>query len=296
MKFSRGEKVFDGFLMTAFLLVAFIFLFPFWHVLVLSFNEGQDALRGGIYFWPRQLTLGNYRLLFNNDEIVTAYKITIFRTVIGAVSQTFITAMVAFALSRRELPGRGILITILFITMLFSGGLIPFYLLLRDLHLINSFWVYVIPGLFSVWTMIIMKTVFMEFPPSLVESAMIDGAGYFRVFIQILLPLSMPVMATMFLFSAVGNWNDWFAGAFFVTNSRLQPLQTYLQRLLNMSMNAGVGQNASVKNIAAADIVKITPKSLRMATIMVVVIPITLVYPFLQRYFVKGVMIGSMKE
>lgn len=299
-KSTQGEKIFGLINTIGMIILAFLFVYPFWYILILSLNEGQDALKGGIYWWPRALTLGNYAVVFNDSTIINAFTISILRTLIGTIGSIFITSMVAYGLSRKELPGRNTLITIFFITMLFGGGLIPYYLQLMKLGLINNFWVYIIPGLFSVWNMIVMKTSFKNnIPESLIESMRIDGSGYFRVYFNLILPLSLPLLAALSLFTAVGHWNDWFSGAFFVNNLKLQPLQTYLQRVMS-TMEAtrmiSATQMNSIRNAQMYNPAAITTRSVRMATIMVTTLPILFVYPFLQRYFIKGVMIGSIKE
>ncbi|WP_214630687.1 carbohydrate ABC transporter permease [Paenibacillus agaridevorans] len=282
------------------LLFSFLCAYPMWYILVLSFNEGQDAMMGGIYWWPREFTLGNYIVVLSNSIIAGAFWISVLRTVIGTVGSLLVTSMVAYALSRSELPGRRPITLFFLLIMLFSGGLIPFYIQLIDLNLINSFWVYIFPSLFSVWNMLVMRTSFRSnIPETVVESMKIDGAGYVRIYFTLILPYSMPLLAALGLFTAVGHWNDWFTGAFYVQDINLQPLPTYLQRVMssveasNMisASQINAAREASMYNPAA-----VTTKSVRMATIMLTTLPILLVYPFLQRYFVKGVLIGSVKE
>jgi putative aldouronate transport system permease protein len=300
IRLTRSEKAFSAANAVLLVLLSLLFLYPFWYVIVLSLNEGIDAARGGISWWPRAFTVGNYAAVLSDSTIVRAFLVSVLRTVIGTAGSILVTAMVAFGLSRRELPGRGPLITVFFVVMLFGGGLIPYYLQLQRLGLLNHFAVYVVPGLFSVWNMIVMKTYFKaNVPESIVESARMDGAGYARVFFELVLPLCVPLLAALSLFTAVGHWNDWFTGAFFVSDTRLQPLQTYLQRVMSTTeaMNMvsrnqlTTARQASLYNPSA-----VTTRSLRMATIMVATLPILLVYPFLQGYFVKGVLIGSIKE
>lgn len=300
MKLSRGEKAFRAANYLLLSALAFSMLYPFWHVLVLSLNDGMDTASGGIFWWPRVFTLANFRAVFADSAILNAYKITVLRTSIGTTGSILFTAAVAFGLSRKELPGRNFIIGLIFVTMLFGGGLIPYYLLLRGLHLLNTFWVFVIPGLFSVWNMIVMKTWFNQIPASLIESAMLDGADYLTIFIRIVLPTSLPMLAALSLFTAVGHWNDWFSGAFFVTDLKLVPVQTYLQRVLTTLLASS--QISDVNAMSASEAQKImfrgvtTLKSVRMATIMAVTLPILVVYPFLQRFFIKGILIGSVKE
>ncbi len=296
---TKQERILGIAIGTALLVISFLCIYPFWYVFVLSINEGTDASKGGIYWWPREFTIGNYYSVLKDSTIINAFTVSVLRTVIGTLGSIFITAMVAFALSRKEIPGRNMFITVFFITMLFSGGLIPYYLQIQNLGIMNSFWVYVLPGLFSIWNMIVMKTSFKSnIPEALFESAKIDGAGYFRIFFQLVFPLSLPMLAALSLFTAVWHWNDWFTGAFFVSDYKLHPLQTYLQRILttNEASNLLSQQLDKIKEAQAFHSQALTTRSIRMATIMVATLPILFVYPFLQRYFVQGVMIGSIKE
>ncbi len=289
--------VFNSLLM---ILFAFLSAYPMWYILVLSFNEGADAAMGGIYWWPRSFTIGNYIVILQNEIILNAFKISVLRTAIGTIGSLLVTSMVAYALSRKELPGRKQLTIVFLFIMLFNGGLIPFYIQLIRLDLINSFWVFVIPNLFSVWNMLVMKTSFQNnIPENVIESVKIDGAGYARIYFAIILPFSMPLLAALGLFTAVFHWNDWFTGAFFVNDLQLQPLPTYLQRVMSTveaSNMISAGQMSAARDAGMYNPAAVTTKSVRMATIMLTTLPILLVYPFLQRYFVKGVLIGSVKE
>ncbi|GLX66715.1 carbohydrate ABC transporter permease [Paenibacillus glycanilyticus] len=297
---TTGERAFNwgnAVLLTVFALLC---VYPFWYILILSLNEGRDTSMGGIYWLPRVFTFDNYRVMFSDMTILNAFWITVQRTVIGTAGSLLITSFVAFALSRRELPGRQPLLFVFLIVMLFSGGLIPYYIQLMNMHLINNFWVYVIPSLFSVWNMFVMKTSFQNtIPESVVESVKLDGGGYMRIYFHIVLPFSMPLFAALGLFTAVGQWNDWFTGAFFVNDIQLQPLPTYLQRMLSTieaSQVISTSQMTTINQTRLYNPDAITPKSVRMATIMITVLPILVVYPFVQRFFVKGVLIGSVKE
>ncbi len=289
--------VFNSLLM---ILFAFLSAYPMWYILVLSFNEGADAAMGGIYWWPRSFTIGNYIVILQNEIILNAFKISVLRTAIGTIGSLLVTSMVAYALSRKELPGRKQLTIVFLFIMLFNGGLIPVYIQLIRLDLINSFWVFVIPNLFSVWNMLVMKTSFQNnIPENVIESVKIDGAGYARIYFAIILPFSMPLLAALGLFTAVFHWNDWFTGAFFVSDLQLQPLPTYLQRVMSTveaSNMISAGQMSAARDAGMYNPAAVTTKSVRMATIMLTTLPILLVYPFLQRYFVKGVLIGSVKE
>ena len=233
IKESPKEKVFNVFNIILLLLLAIVFAYPFWYLFIISLNGGEDAIRGGIFLWPRVFTLSNYEYILNDNSTIRAFLVSVGRTVAGTVLGILFTSMVAFALSRKELPGKRFFTIIFLITMYFSGGLIPFYILLVDTHLINTFYVLIIPFLFSIWNMIIMRTSMRSLPESLIESAKIDGASFFRILFQIVIPLSMPVLAALSLFTAVGHWNDWFSGAYYITSDALRPLQTHLMMVLN---------------------------------------------------------------
>ncbi|REE68733.1 putative aldouronate transport system permease protein [Paenibacillus taihuensis] len=299
-RLTRREKAFTFINSSLLAIFAFVCAYPLWYIVVLSFNEGRDASLGGIFWWPRVFTMDNFRVILNDHTIVNAFWITVARTAIGTTGSLLITSMVAYGLSRKELPGRNQLLLVFLFVMLFNGGLIPFYLQLVHLKLINNFWVYVLPGLFSIWNMFVMKTSFQNtIPEAVVESMKLDGAGYTRIYFNIVLPFSMPLFAALGLFTAVGHWNDWFTGAFFVNDLNLQPLPTYLQRIMSTieaSQMISASQMASAHSVSLYNPDAITSKSVRMATIVITILPILFVYPFVQRFFVKGVLIGSVKE
>ncbi|MCA1029515.1 carbohydrate ABC transporter permease [Bacillus timonensis] len=271
--------------------ICFITLYPIWYVLVNSLNDGLDAMKGGIYWWPREFTLENYKAVFANDGIVTAFGVTIAKTVIGTFTHVFFTAMVAYALSRKELYGRKYYMIIGIITMFFSGGLIPYFLLIRDLGLFDNFLVYIIPTLFNFFHLIIFVSFFRELPTSLEEAAKMDGANDFMIFLKVVIPLSMPVIATIALFQGVYQWNDYFAGVIFVNNPDLHPIQTYLYKVVAESSSNQMMMNAP----GGITTRTVTSQSIKLATMVVTTLPIVLVYPFLQKYFVKGMLIGSIK-
>ncbi|GKS14647.1 ABC transporter permease [Paenibacillus chitinolyticus] len=287
---TAGEAIFDGLNGLVMLLVCFVTLYPIWYVLVHSFNNGTDAMQGGIYWWPRVPSLDNYRAVFENTGIMKAMGITVAKTVIGTAAHVFFTSMVAYAFSRRELVGRRAYLMLGTVTLFFSGGLIPTYLLIRDLGLLDSFWVYILPAMFNFFDLIIFLAFFREIPAGLEEAAKIDGAGDFTIFCRVVLPVSMPVVATIALFHGVYQWNDYFTGMIYINNSDLQPIQTFLYRV--------VAQSSSNQMLAAAPggmAKNVTSQSIKLATMVVTTLPIVLAYPFLQRYFVKGFMIGSIK-
>ncbi len=297
MKLAWEDRILHGFIYVFLTALGLLFLYPFWNALMISFNIGADTALGGITIWPRAFTLENYEVVLQDARLLRAFYISVMRTLAGTVLGVLLTAMFGYAMSKKELLGRKYYMILCVITMYFSGGLIPSYLLIRSLGLRNSFWVMVIPGLINVWHMIIFRTFFMGLPSGLEESAKLDGANHFQIFFRIVLPLSGPVIATIALFTAVHHWNSWFDASIYITQENLLPIQTLLNQIINSNIATQQLQNVSG---AAADFLemnqRVTTRSLIMSTMMVATIPIILVYPFLQRYFVKGVLIGSLKE
>ncbi len=279
-------------------LLCIIIILPFLHILALAFNSGKDAARGGIYFLPREFTFDNFKEVFKQDNLLNGLFISIFRTVVGTISSVLLMSMAAYALTIKSLPFRKQITFFIFFTMLFSGGQIPYYLVLSQLKLTGTIWVYIIPGLYSVTNILILRTAFNQLPNGITEAARIDGCSEFRIFWQIVLPMSKPTLATVSLFSAVGHWNDWFSGTFYVRNVRLKPLATLLQEMLTRQNALSEILLKSVGDAAyqQLDAIKVTGQSMQMATIIVVILPIVIMYPFIQKYFVKGITLGSIKE
>ena len=272
------------------LIICFFTLYPIWYVLVNSFNDGKDAMSGGNIYWiPRMFSIENYTAVFDNAGIMTAMGITIAKTVIGVVIHVFFTAMVAYAFSRKELIGRNFYMMIGTITMFFGGGLIPTYMWYKDLGLLDQFGVYIWPAMFSFFDLIIFLAFFREIPDGLEEAAKIDGANDFKIFYSIVLPVSMPVVATIALFHGVWQWNDYFTGVIFTNSESLQPIQTFLYKVIAQSSS-----NQIVGAMGGGITRRVTGQSIKMATMVITTLPIVLAYPFLQRYFVKGLMIGSL--
>ena len=285
---------------TIMILLCIVMLYPMLNTLAISFNDGLDTVRGGIYLWPRMFTLHNYRVVFNMDTIYNAFVISVLKTIIIVVTNLFFTSMLAYALSRREYIFRKPITTIFVLTMYFNAGLIPNYMLIKNLGMINTFSVYWIPNIISAFNLIVIRTYIKTIPESLVESARMDGAREFRIFMQIIMPLIIPTLATIALFVAVGSWNSWFDT--FLYNSGKQELSTLqyeLQKLLASAMNAGqrtpAGAGANAAAAAGASNTS-TPQAIRAAITIVTAVPILVVYPFLQRYFINGLAIGSVKE
>ncbi len=299
MKETVGEKIFNVINIIILSLLSASFLYPFWNTCVLSFNDSLDTLRGGIYFWPRIFTLDNYKAVLADATIYRAYVITILKTVIGTLTSVTFTGMFAYGLSKKKLMFRNFYLTICTITLFFSGGLIPTYLLYRSLGLLDNFMVYIIPGLWSVGNMLVMKSFFVGLPNALEEAAEIDGCNHLQIFFQIIVPLSMPVISTVALMNAIAHWNGWFDAYIYINNETLYPLQTVLMKIINQSnmitaMKSGeMFQSQTDVSVSSG---MVTSEGIKMATMMVTVGPIILVYPFFQKYFVKGMTLGSIKE
>lgn len=267
-------------------------LYPILNTLAVSFNEGLDAIKGGIYLIPRKFSFENYTAVFRKDSLIQGAIVTVARTFIGTFLALFITALLAYVLSRKEFLFNKQVTIIYVMTMYVSGGLIPVFLLYKSLALTNSFNVYIIPGLVSAFNMIVIRTYMNGLPDSLVESAQVDGAGHFKIFMRIIMPLCKPVLATVALFIAVGQWNSWF-DAMLYNSARpdLTTLQYELMKLLSSVTNQSNNANA-MKHAASM----VTPVTMRAAATIVTAFPIMCLYPFLQRYFVTGLTIGGVKE
>lgn len=274
-------------------LIIIIMVYPFWNTIAVSFNESQDALRGGITFWPRVFSMYNYESVFRNPLMFIATINSVLRTVIATVMGLFVCSMIAFVLSRPEFLWRKFATRYFLVTMYISAGLIPNYFLIRDLGLINNFWAYILPGLINVFNVIVLKSFMQQLPESLTEAARVDGAGYFRVFVQIIIPCCKPVLATVALWCAVGAWNSWFDTFLYCSGKEsLTTLQYEMMKLLASASQAGKSaQSAFDQNQTST----ITPTSIRAAITVVASMPILVVYPFLQKYFVKGVTLGAVK-
>ncbi len=278
------------------ILLMFLTLYPVINTVAYSFNDGTDALRGHIGLWPRKFSLVSYKNLLSKPELFQAAKITVLKTVLTTILNLLITGMLSFTLSRREYVLRKPITTIMVLTMYVNAGLIPNYLLVtKTLGLHNTFWAYIIPSMFSCFNMIIIRTYIAGLPDALVESARIDGAGDFRVYWQIIFPLCTPVLATVALFVAVGSWNSWFDTYLYNSaDSDLHTLQYFLKMQLATTQAQANKAKATIDSLAAND-TSTTPVTIRCATTVITTVPILIVYPFLQRYFVTGIALGSVK-
>ncbi|MGD7045635.1 carbohydrate ABC transporter permease [Jeotgalibacillus proteolyticus] len=292
---TREDLIFDICNITFMIFLCVIMLYPFLNQIALSLNSATDSVRGGIYLWPREFTWNNYEYVFSQASIIQGIFISVARTVIGTVIGVLCTAMVAYAIAQEKFMFKKSITIIFIMTMYFNGGLIPTYLLMRDLELIGTFWVYIFPGLISAFNLIIMRSFIEGIPKSIFEQARIDGAGDFRVFFQIVLPLSLPVIATVSLFLAVGQWNQWFDVFLYnSSNESLTTLQYELMKVLQNTATSNGDWNSALASGEHADNT-VTPKSIQATMTIVASLPIICVYPFLQKYFVKGMTLGAVK-
>ncbi len=296
---SKVENFTFHFLNTIFLLLlAFITLYPFWNTIAVSFNDASDTLRGGISFWPRKFTLFNYEVIFQTGAIPHAFFISVARTVINVITSVFFTGMIAFALSRREFVLRKPFTFILILSMYVNAGLIPTYFLIRNLGMVNSFWVYIIPGIVNAFNFVVMRTYMRSIPESIIESARIDGCGDFYIFIRIIIPLCLPVLATIALFVGVGAWNSWFDTMIYNSGEvKLHTLQYKLMEYLQSSQAQGRSAgDAGAMAMGGSSASMVTPLSIRASITVIASVPILIIYPFMQRYFVTGLNVGGVKE
>ena len=276
--------------------VLIVTVYPIYYSAIYSISDGQAAQATQIYFLPVSPTLENYKIVFSDSMLFNSYIMNILRTVTATITSVFLTVMTAYGITRKELRGRRVYSLLAVFTMYFSGGLIPTYLLLQSLNLLNTFWVYILPGMLSVYNMMLCMACSRDIPETLIESARLDGAQEFTILLRIIFPLSKPIIATIALFVGVGAWNDWYASAYYIYDQALMTLPTVLMRLVSATdaqqkMNALIqSSGVNVMNNQGP-----TPDAIRHATMLVSIIPIMCVYPFLQKYFVKGVMVGAIK-
>lgn len=290
-KLRKRKKVetFDIVNVCVLTLLMLIVLIPFYLTIIQSFMTQQEYIMNSSTLWPKEPTLGNYRDIFVGSTMVRSFGNSVFYTVVGVIFSMFITTTLAYGLAKKGYPGRAFFQNMVIFMMYFSGGLIPFFLLVKQLGLINTRWAIIIPSACSIFNMIILRNFFEQLPPDLDEAATLDGAGPLRIFWTIDLPLVKPAIATLVLFYAVSRWNEWFHASLFLGNAKLWPMQLELRQILWSS--SGIVDNIPPEAGRPA-----FSEGLKAAAVMVTMLPIMMVYPFLQRYFVKGVMIGAIKS
>lgn len=292
MKRTKGEKIFQVVNIFIMLLVCVVTLYPYLNQVAISFNEGMDAMMGGITVFPRKFTLANYEAVFSNRSIINGAFISVTKTVIHTLLGLVVLFMSAYGITRSKLPYRKGITLFLMIPCYVGAGQIPTYMLYRYLGLMNTYWVYILPGLYSFYNMVIIRSFLQELPASIEESAKLDGANDFQIMYKIALPLSKPVMATVALWLSVGSWNGWMDTLLYITNRSLFPLTYIMMQLIKES---SLAQQMATESGETEQATKPTPDTVKAATLVVTTIPIIMVYPFLQKYFIKGVTLGAVK-
>lgn len=286
---SRSDHVFDIVNITLLAVSVLICIFPFIHVLAISFSSARPIMSGEVTLFPREFTIEAYTKVFSDPSMIRSLGFTVLLTVVFTVMCMAMTIAAAFPLAKSNLKGRGFFMVVIIITMFFSGGIIPEYILVRNLHLLDTMWALILPGLISPFYLIIMISFFKGIPDSLEEAAEIDGSSHFLTLVRIILPLSLPVLATLSLFYAVGRWNGFMDTLMYINSPELYPLQLKLYQLIQNNMATELMRNEVV---GAAQMM---PESLKAASVIFATVPILIVYPWLQRFFVSGVMLGAVK-
>lgn len=295
MKITKGEKIFNVFNVLFMILLSAVFIYPYLNQIAISFNEGMDSAAGGITIFPRKFTFQNYMVIFQNSDFLLAAVVSVSRVILHTLTALAVTYSAAYGLTRKKLPYRKFITLFLMIPSYISAGTIPHYITYRYLGLINSYWVYIIPGLFTFYNMVIFRSFLQDMPPSIEESAKIDGATDVTIMMKIAFPLSLPVVATVALWLTVGAWNDWTTTLMYVVDKKLYTLQYLMMKLIKESEVAQSMASQAAQTGAEVTFVP-TSESVKSATLVVTTLPIIMVYPFLQRYFIKGVTVGAVKE
>lgn len=291
-KQSKSEKIFNVINILIMLIAVICVIIPLFSVVSTSLVSNQELASRRFIIFPQNIDITAYKIIFEGTSvIISGYKVTLFRVVVGTVLNLIFSYFTAYAMSKKDLPGRNIITIFFFFTMLFGGGLIPYYIVIKTVGLLNNVWVYILPQIISVWNTLLIRNFIMNIPESLEESAEIDGANVIHIIFSIILPLSIPALVTIGLFYAVGHWNSWWDAFIFVSDVRKQPIQLVLRNIL---ASAEMRINAITGSIDATEI-KPPSRAIQSATIVVTAVPIVIIYPFIQKYFIKGIMIGAVK-
>ncbi|MGG1550829.1 carbohydrate ABC transporter permease [Paenibacillus ferrarius] len=287
---TKADKTADAVIYALLTLFALLALFPLYYVFIVSVTPYIEVMRnGGFLIWPEQFTLDAYKEIFRSPRIPQALKITVFITVVGTLLNMVVTTLLAYPLSKKFVPGRNFILMALVFTMMFSGGIIPLYIMVRSLGLYDTVWAMVIPGMVSTFNLLIVKTYFENLPAEVEEAAKVDGCGDLSTLFRIVLPLSAPIMATIGLFYGVTHWNEYFKGIFYLSDKSLMPMQVVLR---SMIQSPNVSTELSLNSLALDTL---PPETIKMAVVVVATLPLMIIYPFLQKYFVKGALLGSVK-
>ena len=291
---GRRKKIslFSIFNYSLFVIIALLMVFPLWNVIVISLTDYQDYVANPLMIFPKEVTMEAYDYIFANDDLLTALKVTVTVTLTGTLGSMLFSVAGAYALSKKKMPGRNLFLTLILITMFFNGGIVPNFLLIKDIGLYDTIGAMIFPTMINTWYLIIMKNYFTGLPEALEESARIDGANDITILLRIILPISMPIIATFTLFYGVDRWNEWWNAMMYINDTRKYPLQLILRNLIVKNFSS-----ASMATAYAQDSAQFVAKeNIKMATAVVAIVPITVVYPFLQKYFAKGVMVGAIKS
>ena len=287
-KIVKHDTAFDYVNIALLVVLALLCLYPMWFVIVGSFNKGYDYLKGGVYFWPRTFTWANYAVGLADNRIWQGLLMTVIRCLIGPVLHIFLCSIVAYGMSRKELHGKKFFNIFGLITMFFSGGLVPFYVLCKMLGMLNTFAMYILPGAYSVYNMILIRSFIKGIPEELHEAAVVDGAGEFRIYFTMIIPLSMPILMTVLLWGILGHWNDYTTTMFYTpANRNIYTLQ-YILMLIIQEGNVQSNVGSAVSGEAASE-------TISLAAMVIGTIPMLIGFPFLQKYFTKGLYVGSLK-
>lgn len=288
---SFSDRLTDFLYAFALIFVIFVTIYPFWHVIMYSFSDSRAAMTGGLFFWPRKPSIQTYTMLFETKRVFVAFGNSLAKTLVGTSLSMVITTLTAYALSLNELKGRRFFQLMIYFTMLFNGGMIPTYILVKNLGLIDNFWVYVFPGAMSAYNMFVLRNFFKTLPKSLSESAMLDGANHLQILWNIVVPLSKAGLATIAVYYVRTNWNSYMDGVLYVNETRLELLQVYLRRLISAA-----GAKSALSEMAdLSNALSVTEESMKMTVIAISIIPVILVYLFLQKFFIKGTTVGAVK-
>ncbi|MCE5280040.1 MAG: carbohydrate ABC transporter permease [Planctomycetaceae bacterium] len=286
---TTGEKIFNVFNIIVMIIVALIAIYPFIYTLSISLSSNVEAAREGWHLWPREVSLAAYKVVLGNTQIRTGFVNSLVRTALGTVLTLFMTCLAAYPLARKNLPHRGMVMFLVLFTMIFSGGMVPMYLLIKGLGLMNSIWALVVPTMLSAFNIIIMKNFFQAIPESYGEAARVEGASEWTILWRIYVPLAKPVLATVALWTAVAHWNQWLDAMIYINDDSRQMLQAFLQRIV-------IQGSTAMLDMGLTKMVDYSTATIKAATVVITVMPILIVYPFVQRYFVKGIMLGGIKE
>lgn len=290
---KKKIDAFDVFNYIFMVLMMVVMIYPLLNVVSTSLSTASAITAGQVSWYPRGFNLVGYKYIIEDGQIFTGYRNTILYAGVGTLLTLTLTSLAAYALSRQELVGRHVLTFYWAVTMFFGGGLVPTYLVIKNLGLLDTFWVMVLPGCVGAYTLFVFRSFMLALPNELMEAARIDGAGEWRIWAQVVIPLSKPLLATYALFTIVGHWNSWFGAMLYLKNANLYPLQLYLRRLVVQNDMAGTYANSASGTLIASG--QMAPQNAQMAAIVLSIFPIMMIYPYIQKYFVKGVMIGSLK-